>query len=79
MAEPLSELPNGTIIVASGSAYTVAWGQAFRWTEHGYEAPRKILYADGLLTPPSTVMALRAGYRPVLHPSLGRDGLVGVC
>jgi len=25
---------------------------------------------DGLLTPPSTLMALRAGYRPALHPSI---------
>src|SRR5258708_37912634 len=33
IAEPLSELPNGAIFVASDAAYTVAWGQAFRWTE----------------------------------------------
>jgi hypothetical protein len=26
--------------------------------------------ADSLLTPPSTFMALRAGYRPILHPTL---------
>jgi hypothetical protein len=66
----LSELPDGAVIVASGSAFTIAKGQAFRWTEGGYEAPQQIPRADGLLTPPSTFMALRAGYWPVLHPPL---------
>ena len=67
---PLFELPDGAVIVASGSAFAIAKGQAFRWTERGYEAPREIHRADGLLTPPSSFMALRAGYRPVLHPAL---------
>lgn len=66
----LSELPDGAVIVASGSAFTIAGRQAFRWTEQGYQALEEICHADGLLTPPSTVMALRAGYRPVLHPAL---------
>jgi hypothetical protein len=68
MPTPLTELPDGAVIVESGAAYTVAGGQAFRWTEHGYEPPQKIGRADGLLTPPSTLKALQAGYRPVLHP-----------
>jgi hypothetical protein len=67
---PLSELPNGAVIVASGSAFTIAGEQAFRWTEQGYEAPHEIHRADGLLTPASTFRALCAGYRPVLHPVL---------
>jgi hypothetical protein len=67
---PLPELPDRAVIAVSGSAYTVAGGQACRWTEHGYEPRQKIRRADGLLTPPSTFMALRAGYRPVLHPTL---------
>jgi hypothetical protein len=71
---PLSELPDGAIIVASGSAFTMAGGKAFRWTEQGYEAPQEILRADGLLTPPSSFMALRAGYRPILHQSLEASG-----
>jgi len=68
--EPLSDLPDGAVIAAFGSAYTIAGGKAFRWTEHGYLAPQEIHGADGLLTPPSTFMALCAGYRPVLHPAL---------
>ncbi len=30
----------------------------------------QLRHADGLLTPPSTLMALGAGYRPALHPSI---------
>ena len=67
---PLTELPDGAVIVASGAAYTVVGGQAFRWTEHGYEPPQKIARADGLLTPPSTLKALQAGYPPVLHRTI---------
>ena len=67
---PLSELPDGAVIVASGAAYTIAGGCAFRWTEHGYESPRKIACADGLLTLLSTLKALQAGYRPIIHPTI---------
>jgi hypothetical protein len=65
----VDELPDGTVISAGRAAYIVVRGHAFRWTEQGYEAARQIPQADGLLTPPSTVLAMRAGYRPVLHPS----------
>jgi hypothetical protein len=68
---PVGELPDGTVIVAAGEAYTIARGRAFRWREQGYQAARQICRADGLLTPPSTLDAIRAGYRPVLHPDLG--------
>jgi hypothetical protein len=70
MPAPFRELPSGTVVVASGAAYTIAAGSAFRWTERGYEPPEAIHDADSLLTPPSTFMALLAGYRPVLHPTL---------
>jgi hypothetical protein len=70
---PIGELPDGTVIVAGGSAYTLAHRRAFRWSERGYEAMEEIPRADGLLTPPSTLLAMRAGYRPVLHPDLVAD------
>ncbi len=38
--------------------------------DDGYDPPELLHQADGLLTPPSTLMALRAGYRPVFHPSI---------
>jgi hypothetical protein len=67
---PVDELPDGAVITAAGEAYTVARGRAYRWTEQGYRAEQQIPAAGGLLTPPSTLLAIRAGYRPVLHPDL---------
>jgi hypothetical protein len=68
MPGPVSELPDGAVVVVAMAAHTIAAGRAFRWTEDGYEPPRTVHHADGLVTPPSTMMALQAGYRPVLHP-----------
>ena len=67
-------LPAGTMVVLSGDAYLIAGGRAFLWTIHGYQAPRRISRADGLLTPPSTLAALYAGYSCELHPSIGAPG-----
>jgi hypothetical protein len=64
------ELPDGAVIAAAGEAYTIARGRAFRWTAHGYGPVTAIPRADGLLTPPSTLGAISAGYRPVLHPDI---------
>jgi hypothetical protein len=64
------ELPDGTVIAAGGGAYTIARGRAFCWTARGYEPAAAIPRADGLLTPPSTLRAIGAGYRPVLHPDI---------
>jgi hypothetical protein len=66
----VAELPDGAMVTLSGDAYLVARGKMFRWSEAGYEKPATRLRADGLLTPPSTVAALRAGYRCTLHPSI---------
>jgi hypothetical protein len=66
----VGELPDGAVIAAAGEAYTIVQGRAFRWTEQGYRAARQIIRADALLTPPSILNAIRAGYRPVLHPDL---------
>ena len=63
-----AELPDGAMVVSSGEAYVMAGGQAFRWCESGYSAPCALRRADGLLTPPSTVATLRAGFRCTLHP-----------
>ena len=67
---PPDELPDGAVVAAAGEAYTIAGRRAFRWTPLGYEAVTEIPRADGLLTPPSTLSALHAGYRPVLHPDI---------
>ena len=66
----IDELPDGAVLAAAGAAYTFVRGRAFRWTKRGYEGSVAIPSADALLTPPSTLAALRGGYRPVLHPSI---------
>ncbi len=65
-----ADLPDGAMVVASGDAYLIAGGRAFRWSNTGYGRPRALTRADGLLTPPSTVATLRAGYSCMLHPRL---------
>jgi hypothetical protein len=67
---PLAALPDGAMVVAAGSAFTLHSGQAHRWTNEGYAPPERLHHAEGLLTPPSTLMALGSGYRPALHPSI---------
>jgi hypothetical protein len=44
-------------------------GKPLLWTPSGYRAFRGDLKDAKLLTPPSTVRAIAAGYRVVLHPS----------
>lgn len=68
---PLEELPNGTMIAAGGSALVVVDGNAFIWAADGYRAVNHLPFIDGQITPPSIVNALRCGYRPVLHPTIG--------
>lgn len=70
LAMPLAALPDGAMVVASGAPYTLLAGKAHRWTDEGYAPAERLDRADGLLTPPSTLMALGAGYRPTLHPSI---------
>jgi hypothetical protein len=66
---PLDALPDGAMVQAGGDSYLIAQGRARLWTLEGYcEAQRGITDAK-LLTPPSTLRALAAGYRPVLHSS----------
>ncbi|MGO4835292.1 hypothetical protein AB4144_23850 [Rhizobiaceae sp. 2RAB30] len=66
----LSDLPDGAVVASGREAYTLRAGLAYRWTKEGYGAPEILHDADCLVTPPSTVMALFAGYEPVFHPSI---------
>lgn len=70
----ITRLPDGAMVAAGGAAYLVAGGRTLRWSPAGYRAEAAPAGIDGLLTPPSTVAALAAGYRPVLHPSAGGRG-----
>jgi hypothetical protein len=67
---PLRELPDGVFVVHDGESWLVSDGALRRWTPAGYTD--RIGQFDGpaaVLTPRSTVAAIRAGYRPLLHPS----------
>jgi hypothetical protein len=70
--DPISTLPDGTMIAANDQPCLIARGDALRWTPDGYKAIGQPITAAMLITPPSTINALRAGYRPVLH-STARD------
>lgn len=72
---PSADLPDGAMVAAGDTAYLVAGGEAWRWSPDGYTAADPTPAADRLITPPSTVAALEAGYRPVLHPSVPTAGL----
>lgn len=69
---PWSELPDGTFVnLESGGPALVLGDVVVSWTTHGYGAPRgrpKQGEAD-VITPPSSVAVLRAGYRVQIDAS----------
>ena len=70
----LDELPDGVFVTAAGwgeQAYLVWGDRLLAWTPGGYaEQRRRPKGAEvQVLTPPSTVKAIRAGYVPEIHPS----------
>jgi hypothetical protein len=67
---PIPALPDGAVVAIADQAFTLASGLAFRWTEKGYASPIELKKADGLVTPPSTIQTIIAGYRPALHPDI---------
>jgi hypothetical protein len=66
---PLEQLPDGAMLQGGGESYLILQGRALAWSPAGYRKPQTTFQDAMLLTPPSTLRALVAGYRPVLHPS----------
>jgi hypothetical protein len=66
---PHGQLPDGAMLQEGAQIYLIAQGQALLWTAGGYRDADPAMEGALLLTPPSTLRALSAGYRPVLHPS----------
>ena len=66
---PIGRLPDGTMVAIDATSYVIAGGRALEWTEGGYQNSARTLSDAKLLTPPSTLRALCAGYRPILHPT----------
>lgn len=70
-----TDLPDGTMILVDDNRPALVWrGVARVWTTTGYLPPEPLARGDvRVCTPAPTVAALRAGYRPALHPSLAHD------
>ena len=74
---PLDELPDGvfvTLEAPGGQAYLVRSDHLLGWSARGYR-DRRLRPKDktvNVLTPPSTVAAIRARYVPEVHASAKR-------
>ena len=70
----LSALPDGAYVDIDGAAWLVWAGALHRWSAAGYverrRCPRGVVI---VLTPPSTVAVIDAGYRPHVHSSAGAE------
>ena len=66
---PLEQLPDGAMVQQGVESYLIAQGRALLWSPAGYRKSEHVIMDAMLLTPPSTLRAMAAGYRPVLHPS----------
>jgi hypothetical protein len=71
---PADQLPEGAFVVEDNQAYGVSGERLLRWTPSGYVANGSLLRRGRatVLTPPSLIEILRAGWRPsvpLIHPS----------
>jgi hypothetical protein len=64
-------LPDGVMIRAGGQTGLLVDGRLRPWSWDGYGAPAAVSAerAVEVLTPPSTIAAIAAGYRPMVHPA----------
>jgi hypothetical protein len=69
--QPVTNLPDGAFVFQDGAPHLVLDGRALRWSLRGYGEPVGLMAQARLITPPSTVSVLKAGYRLLLHPSAG--------
>ncbi len=67
---PLEELPDGAMLQEGTESFLIVRGQALAWSPAGYRKAPNAIQDAMLLTPPSTLRVLSAGYRPVLHESV---------
>jgi hypothetical protein len=79
----LAGLPDGAFVLRGGASFLVLGSELLRWSTAGYveRLARPVRGATTLITPPSLVEVLRAGWHPVVplvHPSAApdRDGPV---
>jgi hypothetical protein len=64
------DLPDGAFVALDDAAFAVRGRTLLRWSPSGYADTRaRPRGTADVLTPPSIVAVLRAGYRPRWHPS----------
>ena len=66
---PLDQLPEGAMVQQGEDSFLITQGRALLWSPAGYAAAEQLSGEVTLLTPPSTLRTLHAGYRAVLHPT----------
>jgi hypothetical protein len=68
---PVAGLPGGVMVRLAGQPGLLLNGQVRPWSFRGYGAPARAGPAGPVevLTPPSIVAAITAGYQPLVHPS----------
>ena len=69
-ASSAENLPDGAKISTEGVPFVIAGGGSFVWTAAGYERVLDPPRSGRMITPPSTIAALRAGYVATLHPTI---------
>lgn len=67
VAGSLTDLPDGTTIAAGDDAYVIKGGKTYLWSWSGYRSSKPVTDNIALLTPPSTMQALRAGFSPLFR------------
>ncbi len=65
----LDRLPDGAMVQAGEDSFVMRGARALRWSFDGYREAAGLPLTAKLITPPSSLRALLAGYRPVLHGS----------
>ena len=66
---PLDQLPVGAMVQRGEESFLVTQGRVLLWSPAGYTEVERQPDEATLLTPPSTLRTLHAGYLPVLHPT----------
>jgi hypothetical protein len=69
LAVSLAELPDGAMVQEGTESFLIVQGRTLLWSPARYHKAQDATKHPMLLTPPSTLRALSAGYRPVLHTS----------
>jgi hypothetical protein len=69
LTSPTADLPDGAMVLQDGVPHLILGRLARPWSLRGYGIPVTPLDCAQLVTPPSTIAVLRAGYGPQIHAS----------